>query len=88
MVSGDKPSRPEGQPGAGGRRGVATSTNPRDFDSLDEYLAQLRWLGTTGRGWYRQIGPDTYELVTTMAPAPPRRTFTRAELMREFGFTR
>jgi hypothetical protein len=74
--------------GGGEPRRVATSTNPRDFDSLDDYLAQLRWLGATGQGWYREVGPDSYELVTTIAPAPPRRTFTRAELMRQFGFTR
>ena len=82
MTSSDKP------PGSGNLRRLPTSSNPRDFASLDDYLAQLRRLGTIGRGWYRQIGPDSYELVTNMSPPPPRRTFTRAELMRQFGFTR
>jgi len=82
MISSDKPS------GGGNPRRSPTSTDPRDFDSLDDYLAQRQRLGATGQAWYRRIGQDTYELVTTMTPAPARRTFTRAELMRQFGFTR
>jgi hypothetical protein len=44
--------------------------------------------GRARRGWYREIRPGVYELVTTMRPAPPPKTFTREELMRKFGFTR
>lgn len=87
MINRQKPSDgPSG--GARPHRGLATTADPRDFDSLDDYLAQLEWLGGTGQAWYRQVGPDAYEYVTTMVPAPPPRTFTRAELMTRFGFTR
>lgn len=83
MINRDKPSgavRPH--------RGLATTADPRDFDSLDDYLAQLERLGATGQAWYRETSPGHYEFVTTMVPAPARRTFTRAELMTRFGFSR
>lgn len=70
------------------QRRMATSADPRDFDTLDEYLAQLERLGATGQAWYREISPGTYEYVTTMVPALPRRVYTRAQLMAQFGFTR
>jgi hypothetical protein len=36
----------------------------------------------------KKIRPGVYELVTTMRPAPPPKTYTREELMRKFGFIR
>jgi hypothetical protein len=70
------------------QRRSPTSADPRDFETLDAYLAQLERLGATGQAWYREISPGTYEFVTTMIPAPPRRVYTRAQLMAQFGFTR
>ena len=64
----------------------------RTFATLDEYLAHLeRYAGPVGQPWYRKVGADTYELVTTMSvPGESNRpqTFTREQLMREYGFTR
>lgn len=61
----------------------------RSFATLDEYLEHLRlYAGPIDQPWYREIRPGVYEYVTAMRPAPPPKTYTRAELMREFGFTR
>jgi hypothetical protein len=61
----------------------------RSFTSLDEYLEHLRlYAGPVDQPWYREIRPGVYELETTMTPRSAPRTFTRAQLMREFGFTR
>jgi hypothetical protein len=61
----------------------------RNFATLDEYLAHLeRYAGPVGRAWYRKVGPDAYELVTTVVPRPQLRIYTREELMRQYGFTR
>lgn len=79
------------EPSDGERRQprLATSSDPRDFESLDDYLAQLERLGATGQAWYREIRPGIYELVTTMAQLEPQtRVYTRAQLMAQFGFTR
>jgi len=76
---------------AGNGQGVANlpSSYGRSFATLDEYLEHLRlYAGPVDRPWYRKIGPDSYELVTTVTPRGERRTYTRAELMREFGFSR
>ena len=63
----------------------------RSFATLDEYLAHLeRYAGPVGRPWYRKIGPDLYERVTTVRSLDGRgqpETFTRAQLMRAYGFT-
>ena len=74
--------------GGDGVKGLPSSFG-RSFATLDDYLEHLRnHAGTVDQPWYRKIGPDTYELVTSMRPAPPPQTFTREELMRKFGFTR
>jgi hypothetical protein len=46
------------------------------------------YAGPVDLPWYREIRPGVYELVTTIRPAPTPQTFTREELMREYGFTR
>lgn len=65
------------------------------FRSLDEYLAFLeRTQGPVDGPWYREIRPGVYELVTGNLrvlgadPNAQKRTFTRQELMQQFGFTR
>lgn len=61
----------------------------RSFATLDEYLEHLRnYAGPVGQAWYRKAGPHTYELVTTVQPAPPPQIFTREQLMRKYGFRR
>lgn len=78
----------QGTNGTGGVRGLPSSFG-RSFATLDEYLDHLRhYVGPIDRPWYREIRPGVYELVTTMRPAPAPRTFTREQLMRQFGFTR
>jgi hypothetical protein len=75
-------------PGEGGVRNLPSSYG-RSFASLDEYLEHLRrYAGPVDQPWYREVRPGVYELVTTMRPAPAPRTFTREQLMRQFGFTR
>ena len=63
------------------------------FGNLDEYLAFLESTQATVDGpWYRQVGPDVYELQSggnlhDDAPVgAAQRTFTRDELERKFGF--
>ena len=58
------------------------------FRTLDEYLAFLRNQGFIDKPWYREIRPGIYELQTSRTPAPERRTFTREELEKKFGFSR
>ena len=68
-------------------RGLPSSFG-RSFATLDEYLAHLeRYAGPVGQAWYRRVGPDIYERVTTVVPQPQPRRFTRDELMRRYGFT-
>lgn len=62
------------------------------FASLDAYLAFLeRTQGPIDGPWYKQVGPDVYELQTGNlhldGPDGEKRTFTRAELAKKFGFT-
>lgn len=63
----------------------------RSFATLDEYLAHLeRYAGPVGQPWYRKIGSDLYQRVTTVRTLDGRNqpeTFTREQLMREYGFT-
>ncbi|HST35178.1 MAG TPA: hypothetical protein VLK25_00915 [Allosphingosinicella sp.] len=74
--------------GTDGIRNLPSSFG-KSFASLDEYLEHLRrYAGPIDQPWYREIRPGVYELVTTMRPAPPPRTFTREQLMREYGFSR
>jgi hypothetical protein len=78
----------EGENGTDGVRGLPSSFG-RSFATLDEYLEHLRnYAGPVDRPWYREVRPGVYELVTSMRPAPAPRTFTREELMRQFGFSR
>ncbi len=75
--------------GAGAPRRDLPYAHGRSFSTLDEYLAHLeRYAGPVGQPWYRKVGPDAYELVTTIVPRGEPRTFTREQLMREFGFER
>lgn len=63
------------------------------FRTLDEYLA---WLAKTqapiDKPWYREIRPGVYELVPggnlriLGQEGAEKRTFTREELERKFGF--
>lgn len=84
----EAPRMEQGTNGAEGVRGLPSSFG-RSFATLDEYLEHLRrYAGPVDQPWYRKTGPDSYEMVTTMQPAPPPQTYTRQELMRKFGFTR
>lgn len=61
----------------------------RSFATLDAYLDHLeRYAGPVGQPWFRKIGPDAYEQVSTERPPSQPRTYSRDELMRKFGFTR
>lgn len=76
---------------AGGEDGVRglPSSFGRSFATLDAYLEHLRThAGPIDRPWYREVRPGVYELVTTVRPAPAARTFTRDQLMQQFGFSR
>ena len=76
----DEPDRPIGQ---------LPSAHGRSFATLDEYLEHLRTrAGPVGQAWYRKVGTDSYELVTTLRPAGEPQIFTREQLMRRFGFSR
>jgi hypothetical protein len=78
----------QGKNGTDGVRDLPSSFG-RSFATLDEYLEHLRnFAGPIDQPWYREIKPGVYEYVTGMRPARPVKTFTRAELMREFGFSR
>jgi hypothetical protein len=71
------------------------SVNQR-FLTIDEYLVYLEKVNAPiDKPWYREIRPGVYELVTggnlrilgTEGEQPrPKRTFTREELERKFGF--
>lgn len=65
------------------------------FRTLDEYLAHLELTqGPVDGPWYKQIGPDLYELQTGNlkldgpAGADEKRVFTRQELEKKFGFSK
>ena len=68
---------------------VHVAPNQR-FDSLDAYLAHLEAMAPMDSSWYRPIKPGVYRLETGNLRGPYRgqRLFTRAELMRKFGFER
>jgi hypothetical protein len=78
----------QGSNGTDGVRNLPSSFG-RSFATLDDYLEHLRLhAGPVDQPWYREIRPGVFELVTTMRPAPAPRTFTREQLMREYGFSR
>jgi hypothetical protein len=63
------------------------------FHSLDDYLAFLeKTQAPIDKPWYRQIRPGVYELQTgdfrPLGAEAPKRTFTREELEKKFGFSR
>jgi len=67
------------------------------FATLDRYLLYLRSeVGPTDGAWYREIRPGVYQLETGNArrmtvegeAAPEKKTYTREELMRKFGFSK
>ena len=63
------------------------------FKTLDDYLL---WLEKTqapiDRAWYKEVRPGVYELQTgnfrSLDGQPQKRTFTREELEKQFGFSR
>lgn len=64
------------------------------FGSLDEYLAHLELTqGPVDGPWYKQVGPDMYELQTGNLKldqadgVEQKRLFTRQELEKKFGFS-
>lgn len=60
----------------------------KSFHTLDEYLTHLQCVAAPiDLPWWREIRTGVYEQVTTKTDAP-RRTATRAELMKKFGFSR
>jgi hypothetical protein len=78
----------QGTNGTDGVRDLPSSFG-RSFATLDEYLEHLRnYAGPIDQPWYREIRPGVYEYVTSMRPPPASKTYTREELIREFGFTR
>lgn len=61
------------------------------YRNLDEYLAYLRRTqAPIDRPWYREIRSGVYELQTgnfrPLGGEGPKRTFTREELLKKFGF--
>lgn len=64
------------------------------FRTLDDYLTWLQQTaGPVDRPWYKQVGPGIYELQTAGnlhldVPSNEKRTFTREELEKKFGFSR
>lgn len=75
--------------GKDGERRNLPFAHGRSFATLDGYLAHLRqYAGPIGQPWWREVRPGVYQHVTTRVPAGPAEYRTRAELMRQFGFTR
>ncbi len=69
----------------------------RKFASLDDYLAWLRdTQGPVGKPYYEEIRPGVYQLRTgnlrVLVPegdqAAEAQTVTRAQLLKQFGFSR
>lgn len=63
------------------------------FRNLDEYLAHLeRTQGPIDKPWYKEVRPGIYELQTgnlrLLGPGNEKRSFTRQELERKFGFSK
>jgi hypothetical protein len=84
----EKAGMAQGTNGGDGVRDLPSSFG-KTFATLEEYLEHLRnYAGPVDLPWYREVKPGVYELVTTITPAPPPKTFTREELMRRYGFSR
>ena len=61
----------------------------QSFETLDDYLAHRRKLGAQDAPFYEEVRPGVYALWGGRRPRgvePP--TFTREELLAEFGFDR
>jgi hypothetical protein len=60
------------------------------FPTLDAYLAYLEKRSHMDGAWYREVRPGVYELQTGNLRLPDgggrKRTFTREELEKKFGF--
>ena len=84
----EKVGMAHGTNGGDGVRDLPSSFG-KSFATLDDYLEHLRnYAGPVGQAWYRKAGPDSFELVTTVQPAPAPQIFTRDQLMRKYGFNR
>jgi hypothetical protein len=89
----DRTASPAGQATATpGSKDVTDSRTPinRRFPNLDAYLAYLEKQSRFDGAWYRQVRPGVYVLETGNlrldGGAKPKRTFTREELEKKFGF--
>lgn len=62
----------------------------RSFRTLGEYLLYLeQYNGTIGLPWWRAIGPDRFEFVTSMRSSSQKREVaTRTDLEKRFGFVK
>jgi hypothetical protein len=64
------------------------------FRSLDDYLAYLeRTQAPVDGPWYKEVSPGMYQLQTAGnlhldVPSREKRTFTRRELEKNFGFSK
>lgn len=63
------------------------------FRTLDEYLAFLEATqGPVDGPWYKEVSPGLFELQTGNlhldVPGKEKRTFTREELEKKFGFSK
>lgn len=59
------------------------------FDSLDDYLAWRKGLGAADAPWYEEVRPGVFQYKAGRSGhrAPPE-LFTRADLLRRYGFER
>jgi len=70
-----------------------TPINKR-FRTLDEYLAYLEQTqGPVDGPWYKEVSPGVFQLQTAGnlhldVPSKEKRTFTRQELEKKFGFSK
>lgn len=60
----------------------------KSFPTLDAYLAHLEKGGAMDLPWYRLEPDGRYRLIAGPASALAPEYFTRAQLMRKFGFSR
>ena len=90
------PSDSSGQPASKQMGNAVGDTNlpiSKRFGTLDEYLAHLEQTqGPVDGPWYKEVSPGLFELQTGNlhldVPAKGKRTFTREELEKKFGFSK
>ncbi len=83
-----------GRENAVATKGISVTSNDRaiaeQFRSLDEYLLHLQQVQAPVDGpWYKEVQPGMYELQTGnlhLDDDNVKRSFTREELERQFGF--